>query len=62
MIDETKLIEKIKARKEYLQQQAAECDETGDIENMQLWGAKDFEMCIVLGWIAKLQKDMMKGE
>lgn len=34
MIDETKLIEKIEARKEYLQQQAAVCDEIGDIENM----------------------------
>ena len=60
MIDETKLIEKIKARKEYLQQQAAECDETGDIENMQLWDAKDFEMDIVLRWIAESKSE--RGE
>lgn len=62
MIDETKLIEKIKARKEYLQQQAAECDEAGDTKHMDMWDAKDFEMDIVLRWIAELQKDMMKGE
>lgn len=40
MIDETKLIEKIKARKEYLQQQAAECDEAGDTKHMDIWDAK----------------------
>lgn len=36
MIDETKLIEKIKARKEYLQRQAAECDEVGDTKHMDM--------------------------
>lgn len=61
MIDETKLIGMVNNRRAYLQSLAAECDETGDITNMQLWDAKDFEMCIVLGWIAKLQEDMMEG-
>ena len=57
MIDETKLIGLINNRRAYLQSLAAECDETGDIENMQLWDAKDFEMCIILGWITKLKSE-----
>lgn len=60
MIDETKLIERIEARKEYLQHGAAVCDEIGDVENMQLWVAKDSEMDIVLRWIVELRKETVK--
>lgn len=60
MIDETKLIEKIEARKKYLQQQAAECDEAGDTKHMDMWDAKNFEMDIVLRWIAELKLDRGK--
>lgn len=60
MIDENKLIGLINNRRSYLQMQATECDETGDIENMQLWDAKDFEMDIILRWIAESKSE--RGE
>ena len=60
MIDETKLIEKIEARRDYLQSQAAECDEAGDTKYMDMWDAKNFEMDIVLRWIAELKSE--RGE
>lgn len=55
MIDETKLIEKIEARRDYLQSQAAECDEAGNTKYTDMWDAKNFEMDIVLRWIAELK-------
>lgn len=60
MIDETKLIEKIEARKEYLQRQAAECDEAGDTKHMDMWDTKNFEMDIILRWIAESKSE--RGE
>ena len=60
MIDDTKLIEKIEARIEYLQSQAAECDEVGDTKYMDMWDAKKFEMDIILRWIAELKSE--RGE
>lgn len=36
MIDETKLIEKIEARKEYLQRQAARYDKARDVKRMDM--------------------------
>lgn len=60
MIDETKLIGLINNRRAYLQSLAAECNEAGDIENMQLCDAKDFEMDIILRWIAESKSE--RGE
>ena len=60
MIDDTKLIEKIEARIDYLQSQAAECDEAGDTKHTDMWDTKIFEMGIVLRWIAELKSE--RGE
>lgn len=60
MIDETKLIEKIKARKEYLQRQAARYDKARDVKRMDMCDQAKFELDTVLMWIDFLRKETKK--
>ena len=60
MIDEIKLIEKIEARKEYLQRQAARYDKARDVKRMDMCDQAKFELDTVLMWIDFLRKETKK--
>jgi NTP pyrophosphatase (non-canonical NTP hydrolase) len=55
MIDENKLLEEVQKRINYWDAKAAECDEAGYLENMDICDGKAMEMREVVNFIKELQ-------
>lgn len=56
MIDENKLLEEVQKRINYWDAKAAECDEAGYLENMDICDGKAMELRVVVNLIEEMSQ------